>query len=94
MSKIPCKDCITFAICNAMVHSNNRGVAPILSQVHCSIICDYFTKNSKRPKGSKDSGANRVRSVVNSIRAEFKLDPPYSVQKHCLKKGDVKDQDI
>ncbi len=86
MSKIPCKDCITFAMCNSIVHSNNRGIAPILSQLHCSLINDYFIKNSKRSKGDQTSGVDRVRNVINSIRVEFKLDALIVSKKQFLKK--------
>ncbi len=64
MTKVPCKDCITFAICNAYVKEMKNNVRPLLTQKHCALLLEY-TKGNKYAEGG----------IIDAIRFEFGLGP-------------------
>ncbi len=67
MDDVPCKDCITFAICNSLIGTSRYyDVTTLAQNKDCSILLDYIDPQCNR-------GSNRV--VLNKARAVFGLSP-------------------
>ena len=71
--KCPCKDCITFAICNATIRAAERraDITTHAINIDCEILIDYigFNKNHNHPY------SNYFQDRVNATRVLFGLDP-------------------
>ena len=63
MSKVPCKDCITFAICNAYV-KEMENVRPLMTRRQCALLLEY-TEGNKYVEGR----------IIDNIRFVFGLEP-------------------
>ena len=66
-NQVPCKDCITFAICSAYVKEMEGNVRPLLSHKNCSLLNEYANNGEYVIEGK----------VVDEIRIIFGLKPVY-----------------
>ncbi len=64
MNKVPCEDCVTFAICNSLIGTSKyKDVTNLARNKGCSLLIDYISSKFGR------------KVLVDEARAIFGLPP-------------------
>ncbi len=64
MNKVPCEDCVTFAICNSLIGTSKyKDVTNLARNKRCSLLMDYIDHKFGR------------KALVDEARAIFGLPP-------------------